>query len=207
MNINRVFPAIIFSFFSISTAVEAAPYLSAQVGTFGAGDIENSLHEEGELTRLAAGYSWNTTQKIRIGLESAVTLFRETHFSIAYQPYSTWSHTREAYNIDGSSKRLNFDLLAVFDFYATKKFDLFVKAGQGYQQRKFKSESDNLAFSSATTNVSGFKMALGLGYDIIKNLNLNLECAYQGGENSYFVNKATPSFGTLMFGLRYKMQK
>jgi opacity protein-like surface antigen len=207
MTVNKLFSAIILSFVSFSATVEASPYLSAQVGTFGAGDIDGTLHEGGELTRIAAGYSWNTTKKIRLGLESAFTFFKETKISITYEPFSTWYNTREAYNIDGSSQRLNFDLLGVFDFYATKKFDLFVKAGKGYQKRKFKSESTNPAFSSATSNASGFKMGLGLGYDIIKNLNLNLEFAYQGGENSYFVNKATPSFGTTMLGLRYKIAK
>lgn len=205
MRVSKFLSIITFSFFSFSSSVEASSYLSGQIGTFGTGDVDSTSPEQGKLTRLAVGYSWNTTTRIKLGLETAVSVFKETTVSKTYEPFTMWYNTPQTYNIDGSVQRFNYDLLGVFDFYATKKFDLFIKAGQGYQKKKFKSESTHSAFSSTTLTVSGFKMGLGLGYDIIKNLNLNLELSHQAGKNNHFINKATPSFGTAMLGLRYNM--
>ena len=195
----KLFVVVISYCVFTSTGFAGSPYVSGQIGRFGSGDVDpDTTIDHGMAARIAAGYTWDTTKRIKLGLETGLTGFQTTHVK-------TYFANDPINSFDVDLSRTNVDILGVFDLFVTKRFDLFAKLGWAYQTQKVSSRTSMVTdITPARDNGNGLKLALGLGYNITPQVNLNLEVSGQSGGDGPYLNDHVHGIGTTMLGLRYK---
>jgi outer membrane immunogenic protein len=200
--INKI--ALILSSLIISAPALAGPYISGQVGAFGYGEknnpIENLFDNDDEIRatgRLAGGYTWDVNDCLKVGLEAGVNGFEDVDSSIIFADFNSINV------IDLEYSRWSLDALAVVDYQATQKFDLFAKAGPAYVREKVAIDTFGVEFSRSHGTVVP-KAIVGVGYDVTNNVNLNLSLSHEfkrDNQNSIF--DAVPSTTSALVGLQY----
>jgi len=168
-----------------STCALAAPYVSGQLGSYGYGDnnvFENTFDNEdghGVTGRLAAGYRWDISEILKIGVEAGINGYQNKNI--------------DAGLIDVSLKRFSTDALGVLTVYPTSKFNLFAKGGAAYVRQKLSVSGSMFRLNVREDNIVP-KAAVGVGYDICPNINVNLSLNHEFNRDKMvtFVSDTNP---------------
>ncbi|MFO1257963.1 MAG: outer membrane beta-barrel protein [Gammaproteobacteria bacterium] len=176
---------------AMSTTVIAKPYLGLQAGVAGIGDndhvfgnfkIHGSESDQRATGRISAGYLADIpNSRFKIGVESGL------QSSLPFKSNDYW---------DVKVKRWSFDILAVADFYATEKLDLFAKLGAAYTSHRISSGY----FYSASFNETVPKAGIGIGYDVTPCVNFNLSLNHEFSDNA-----KVPSLTSALVGIRLNL--
>ncbi len=182
-----------------SEVAHSSPYISAQIGaSHGYASPLSSVFLEqdkfGITGRVATGYLWNLTDRVKLGVEGGA------------QGYQNIEDKHGALSV--TAKRWSLDMLGVADCFITQRFDIFAKLGTALVHQEYTARlngndhyyGEKLYFfvnDQPLKSQSIFvpKAEIGAGYNLQKNLNLNLsvnhECRNQqrlvGGTRSYLV--------------------
>ena len=162
-----------------------APYVAYQAGSYGYND-DNKFYDnlfDDFSTRLSAGYMWATNPCLSYGVEAG------------YQFYSKQSERIFDYTF--SYKRQSLDLLGVLDYKINQQFNVFAKAGAVLVLQTFKL-GDVYGVDSEDHNTVTPKAAIGVGYEILDNVQLNLSLNHEF-EREYHA----PSASSLLLGVQY----
>lgn len=92
----------------------------------------------------------------------------------------------------------------MLDFYATTHLDIFAKAGPAFNFQRFKYTNSNGETAKAHKDAAALKFAVGLGYDISENVNLNLTREFQTKQKHDVLERSTIPANATLIGLRYK---
>lgn len=174
------------------SALAGSPYVSGQLGYFDS----DYFSDHGFAARAAAGYLWNTSKRIHLGLETGLTGFQKKNIE-EYVP--SFSYYQSGYYEHISNQRTTLDVLGVFDFFVTQKFDLFVKLGALYQWNSTHSDD----YATPSRDGFGGKLSIGFGYNITPHVNIFVERSGQRDKNNYLNYSNDKTLGTTMLGLRY----
>ena len=140
-----------------------SPYTSIQMG------VTDKPYDNFEgrkfMGRLAYGYLWNASSRLNYGLEGGVNVHENAHFYTATNAYPRSFSP-------GTLKKIGLDALAVLDFYASSKLDIFAKAGPAFVFEKFNYASPVGQPQKSHVDRGAIKYAYGAGYDITPKTNI-----------------------------------
>ncbi len=212
MNTKTIKTVLSIATLMVCTASYSKSYLSAQIGSASGNEIFVSNppndYKIGATGRLAAGHLWEPTCRFKLGVEAGIQI---------YQNIENKSH--DYYDADGrnvelsiETKRWGLDVLGVADFFITKRFDLFAKLGTAFVQQSYSNRINGNTFYNGGKVYSAInahylesesrfvpKVAVGAGYNVRDNLNINLSINHEYKNQDHYV----PGVRSVLLGLNY----
>jgi opacity protein-like surface antigen len=160
-----------------NNAVQAGSYINVQAGTTNSHAINGWIANDKKsvpTVRLSAGMKGAISDQLKVGLELGTQGYarRSQSFGPARATSSRWS-------LDG---------LGVADVYFSKRFDVIAKAGLAYVNAKNRLDLQNVGVNlGQDIKNSSYvvpKAALGLGFNVTENINLNVFVNHEFSKNS-----------------------
>lgn len=190
---NSLLKVLFISTLSFSaSSLQAAPYVSGQVGFYGQGNnnfVDNLFNHNSDrqLTgRVAGGYEWEMDYFYNIGLEVGLNGYKNASVAIGHTELNLTGH------------RASADLLGVVNVFATPEINVFAKGGFAYVKQKFPAHYQNTPFISIHESNVVPKVEIGTGYNLLDNVNVNFSLNHEF-KNSDFA----PAASALLVGVQY----
>lgn len=188
----------------ISTNALSAPFVNVQIGAAHGNSSplvigEHTNNKFGFTGRLSGGYLWDTTEKLKLGLEAGIQDFQ--NIDVNYNNV-----------VNVTSKRWTVDALAIADYFVTDRFDVFAKLGTAYVHQHYPTTfngSRSIDGERLYLFINGRpletqthfvpKAVVGLGYNILSDVNLNFSISHDTKNN----DKMIPGVRSYLVGAKY----
>jgi opacity protein-like surface antigen len=212
-NSKKLLTALSIGTLIVSISAHSKPYISAQVGAASGNEIQISTFADndnkiGVTGRLATGYLWDLSDNFKLGVEAGAQVYQNTE-----------DKTQGYNSIDGKNvtvsvmaKRWGLDILGVADYFITERFDIFAKLGTAFVHQEFPARVNGNSHyngdefyifldGQALKPQSRFvpKAVVGAGYNVQKNLNLNLSINHEFKNDNHVV----PGVRSFLVGAKY----